>query len=421
MKFSQKIFLSILCLSVLLIFQTVFSEVRLPRLISDGMVLQRDTNVKIWGYADVGEKITINFLNKIYNTTADKKGKWIVTLSASKSGGPYRMEITASNHIILKNILIGDVWVCSGQSNMALSMDRVKDNYTDAIAHCDNPAIRQFSVPMRYDFNTPQEDLKSGHWKPANPENILHFTAIGYFFAKTLFEKYQIPIGLINTSVGGSPAEAWLSEDALKAFPTYLETAMKFKDSTYVNQILEEDKAISDAWYRRIRQLDEGFSDSEKPWFDPACNTSTWQTMQIPSYWEDEGLGHVNGVVWFRKRISLPVSMADQPARLLLGRIVDSDSVYINGKFVGTTSYQYPPRKYDVPENVLKAGENIIVVRVINNTGSGGFVKDKPYQLIAGGQTIDLKGEWQYKLGAVMDPLPTPTFIRWQPLAHLRQ
>lgn len=368
------------------------------------------------GGAAVGEKITINFMEKTYDTTADENSKWAIILSDLKAGGPYGMEITASNHITLKNILIGDVWVCSGQSNMVLPMDRVKDRYADVIAHSDNPSIRQFLVPIRYDFNTPQEELQSGIWEPANPENILNFTATGYFFAKTLFEKYQVPIGLINVSVGGSPAEAWLSEDALKSFPTHLETAIRFKDSIYVNQIIEEDKAVSEEWYNRVRELDEGFLDGQKSWFDPIYDASSWQTMQIPSYWEDEGLGQLNGVVWFRKEINIPASMTGNPAWLLMGRIVDSDSVYINGIFVGSISYQYPPRRYDVPENVLKEGENIIVVRVRNNTGSGGFIKDKPYQLIAGGQTIDLKGEWRYKLGAVMDPLPAPTFIQWKPL-----
>ena len=415
MKYNKKTVYPILFLSVLIISKTTFSEVRLPRLISDGMVLQRNSAIKVWGWASKGEEITIRFMDKTYNTTADDDGNWIVTLSTLDAGGSHCMEINASNHIAINNILIGDVWVCSGQSNMVLTMDRVKDRYADVIANSDNPAIRQFLVPMRYDFNQPQVDVTSGSWESANPEDILHFSATGYFFAKTLYEKYQVPIGLINASVGGSPAEAWLSEDALQAFPAHLDTAIRFKDSHYVKQIIEKDKAISDAWFARIRQLDEGLK-GEKPWFDPAYDASSWQSMPIPSYWEDEGLGPVNGVVWFRKEIHIPASMIDESARLLLGRIVDSDSVYINGIFVGTTSYQYPPRRYEIPKYVLKAGKNIIVIRVINNSGRGGFIPDKPYRLIVGGHTIDLQGEWQYKLGAAMDPLPDPTFIRWKPL-----
>ncbi len=416
MKLNIKMPRTLLCFYVLLFSQVAFCQVRLPRLVSDGMVLQRGDSVKIWGWAAADEKVKISFSGKTYTDTTGKDGKWAVMLSELVAGGPYSMEISGSNHIILKNILIGDVWTCSGQSNMDLPMARVEERYKDVIANSKNPAIRRFFVSKRYDFNTPQEDLESGSWESANPESILRFTATGYFFAKALYEKYNVPIGLIHTSVGGSPAEAWLSEDALKEFPTHLETAEKFKDSDYLNQIANKDKAVSDAWYSLLQQKDKGLADGKKPWFDPTYDTSDWATMNVPGYWADEDLGPVNGVVWFRKEIDVPDSMTGRPARLLLGRIVDSDRTYVNGKFVGSVSYQYPPRKYDVPENLLKAGKNIIVVRVINNIGRGGFIPDKPYQLSAAGWTIDLKGPWQHKLAATMKPLPPKTFIEWQPL-----
>ena len=416
MKLNSKIFGSVICCYVLMAFQTAFCQVRLPKLVGDGMVLQRDAQVKVWGWANNGEKVTINFNGKTYNTTAGTDGKWMVILSKLKVGGPYDMEINASNHITLKNVLIGDVWVCSGQSNMELTMDRVKYKYPDVIVHCENPNIRQFEVPDRYVFESPQEDLESGRWESVNPQSVLHFTAVGYFFAKDLYEKYHIPIGLINASLGGSPAQAWMSEDALKAFPAYLETANKYKDSDFRNKIAEHDKSVSDAWYNRLQQTDKGLAkEGEKPWYDTACDPCGWSSMNLPGYWADQGLGNINGVVWFKKEIDVPSSMTGKPARLWLGRIVDADTTYINGKQVGSISYQYPPRIYDVPSNLLTAGKNIIVVRVINNSGRGGFVLDKPYQLTAGEQTIDLKGQWQYKLGAIMNPLPGSTFIRWQP------
>jgi len=408
----------LLCLLVLLLqlnAPKAFCRVRLPALISDGMVLQRDTNIKIWGWADEGEKVTINFINKTYNAAANADGEWEVMLSQLKAGGPYSMDISAGNNITLKNILIGDVWVCSGQSNMELPMARVKYKYPDVIAHSNNPDIRQFNIPHIYNFKAPQEDLKSGRWVSANPESVLEFTAVGYFFAKELCEKYHVPIGLINVSVGGSPAQAWLSEEALKAFPEYLETAKKCKDDAYINQIIEKDKAVNDAWYGYIQQFDKGLEKGQKPWFDENYDTSEWAIMNVPGYWADEQLGFVNGVVWFRKDFVIPSSMINKPAKLWLGRIVDADSTYVNGKLVGTVSYQYPPRIYDIPSNLLKEGKNIIVIRVINNSGRGGFVKDKPYYLSAAGQTIDLKGEWQYKLGVTMEPLPGKTFIEWQP------
>jgi len=395
---------------------TTSGEVRLPKLISDGMVLQRNAEVKVWGWATPGEKVTINFNDKKYKTTTGKCGKWVVNLSKIKAGGPYNMEINASNKTIIKDILIGDVWVCSGQSNMVLPMKRVEDLYEDEIDHAENPFIRQFLVPERYDFNVPGKDLESGKWESVNPKNILHFRATGYFFAKALYEKYQVPIGLINASVGGTPIDAWLSEDALKEFPASLEVAHKFRDSAYVNKIIREDKTRNNKWYNKLKQLDRGFANPEKTWFDPTCDASKWHTMQLPAYWEDEGLEDVDGVVWFRKEIDVPASMTGKPARLFMGRIVDSDSVYINGKFIGTISYQYPPRKYDVPKDLLKAGKNIIVVRIVNNIGKGGFVKDKPYKLIAGEETIDLKGKWQYKLGTEMEPLQGTDFVQYKPL-----
>jgi len=412
----MKISRLLICFYLLLFSNSAFCRIRLPRLISDGMVLQRGDGAKIWGWADVDEKVTINFNGKTYSNTAGTDGKWAVMLSELKAGGPYEMQINGSNRITLKDILIGEVWVCSGQSNMDLPMSRVEDRYADVIANSNNPAIRRFFVSRRYDFTTPQEDLESGTWEPANPQTVLRFTATGYFFAKALYEKYKVPIGLIHASVGGSPAEAWLSEDALKEFPSYLETAKKFKNSDYLNGIANHDKAVSDAWYSLLQKKDKGLADGQKPWFDPAYDASDWATMNVPGYWTDGPLGNVNGVVWFRKEINVPAFMTDKPARLLLGRVVDSDRTYVNGKFVGSVSYQYPPRKYDLPEDLLKVGKNIIVVRVVNNAGRGGFIPDKPYQLIAGGRTIDLKGPWQYKLAAIMEPLPSKTFIEWQPM-----
>jgi len=411
----KKITVIILCFPVLVLFQSGFGQVRLPCLISDGMVLQRGAEVPVWGWAGAGEKITVRFIDQIYWTTADDSGRWSVTLSGLTAGGPYDMEINASNQITLENILVGDVWVCSGQSNMTLPMKRVRELYEEEISRPKNPNLHYFFVPMKYDFNTRQDDLISGEWKSANPENVLNFAAVAYFFGKALYDKYSVPIGLINASVGGTPAEAWMSEEALKAFPVHWKAAQKFKDNTYIDQILNEDRRTREDWYRALHRLDQGFADKDHPWFDPDLDTSSWSTMTVPSYWADEGLGNVNGVVWFRKGIEIPASMSKKPGLLRMGTIVDADSVFVNGQFVGTTSYQYPPRKYRIPENLLHPGENTIVVRVISNRGKGGFVKDKPYQLTAGGRTIDLKGEWQYKLGAVMNPLPDQFFVFYKP------
>jgi sialate O-acetylesterase len=379
------------------------------------MVLQRDTKVKIWGWASAGENVTVSFNDKNYQTTTDRNGKWLVTMNPMKAGGPYTMNITGSNHITLQNIVIGDVWVCSGQSNMELPMERVKEKYPDVVSNAANPFIRQFNIATNYVFTAPQQDLPSGNWQPANPQSVLKFSAVAYFFAKSLYEKYHVPIGLIKSAVGGSPAEAWISEDALKAFPNYVEAANRFKDSSYVDSLKKSDMAIVSNWNNKIKQEDQGLSGS-KPWYDPIYQPEGWSTMQVPGYWDEHGLKGVNGVVWFRKEFDVPDDMVGKPAKLYLGRIVDADYAYVNGTLVGNVTYQYPPRRYEIPANLLKPGKNVIVVRVINSAGKGGFVLDKPYYLSVGGKTIDLKGEWQYKLGASVPPQPpTSTPPQYQP------
>lgn len=392
--------------------QTGYGQVKLPQLISDGMVLQRDSELKIWGWAPEGEKLSIEFNGNTYKATADKDGKWMVKLPPMEAGGPYDMNIEASNKITVKDILIGDVWVASGQSNMETTMERVKPLYEDVIKSVDYPQIRYFNVADLYNFKSPQTDLGPGNWIPADTANILNYSAVAFFFARELHEKYDVPIGVINASVGGSPVEAWLSKDALKNFPVHFEEAKKFSEDAYIKKIETDDQDRSNKWYQEVREKDEGYKDLEKPWFSTSTDDAEWSKMEVPGFWEER----VNGVVWFRKEIDVPASMVGKPAKLLLGRIIDSDSVYINGEFVGTTGYQYPPRRYEIDADVLKEGKNSIVVRIINNAGRGGFVTDKPYELSAGATSIDLKGEWKYKVGATMAPLAGPTFIRWKPM-----
>ena len=395
--------------------QAVAAQVKLPRLVSDGMVLQRGVPIKVWGWAAPGENITVQFDGEKVSTVTGDDRVWSVLLKPRKAGGPYIMEVNGINHIRVKDILVGDVWVCSGQSNMEIPMERVKEKYAALIAQAGNPSIRQFAVAIRTNFNSPMEDLSSGRWESVDTASILRFTAVGYFFARTLFEKYHVPIGLLKVSSGGSPAEAWLSDNASYAFPAYRDIAAKYKDSAYRDSIAQRDKAISDGWYRNIREKDEGMQ-GPRPWYDPAYDASGWKTMALPGYWTHQGLPSVNGVVWFRREIEVPPAMVGKPAKLLLGCIVDRDSVYVNGQFAGTIGYRYPPRRYDLPAGLLKSGKNTIVIRVINSAGDGGFVPDKPYRLFADRDTIDLTGNWQYRLGTTSIPLAAPIFIQYQPL-----
>ena len=404
----------ILFLSFLISF-SLYSQVRLPRLISDGMVLQRDAPVKIWGWAAKNEKLSLHFIDSSYSITADNKGNWNILIYNLKAGGPYTMTISASNTVSINNIMVGDVWVCSGQSNMEHTVGSFSWVYKDVIADSKNEYIREFNVPQGYNFNKLLKDLPSGKWEIANPENVPNFSAVAYFFGKYIYEKYKIPIGLINSSLGGSPAESWLSEDALKEFPEYYREAQKFKDSSLIKKIEKNDSKRINEWYSLLNRKDKGFKNPEKIWYDTSLNTSDWDTMSIPGYWADKKIGPVNGVVWFRRKVNIPASMVGKKGKIILGRIVDADSVFINGKFVGTTSYQYPRRRYDFPPGILKKGENTVVVRVISNIGIGGFVPGKPYEIVVGDTAVNLKGQWKYKLGAEMPPLQSQTFIRWKP------
>lgn len=399
---------------VLFVSQNVFGQVRLPKLIGDGMILQRETKVKIWGWANAGEKVTVIFNNLSFQTETSAHGKWQIKIPPQKAGGPFEMEILASNKLILKDVLFGDVWLCSGQSNMEYPMNRLADKYAAEIAVCENSNIRQFKIPQKYDFNAPLEDYSTGKWVTVNSKSILDFSGVAYFFAKELYEKYKIPIGIINATVGGSPAEAWMSGEALKEFPDYLAEAAKFKEQSFIDDIKQKDRKAIDEWYSELNKTDKGLQ-SKPNWKEPSFDASTWPMMPVPSYWADFKLGAVNGVVWFRREIDIPASMTGKPVRLFMGRIVDADSVFINGKLVGTTSYQYPQRNYQVPSGVLQTGKNVIVVRVINNSGLGGFVKDKPYQLFSGKDTIQLAGNWHYQLGCIMNPAPGQTFVQWKP------
>ena len=393
----------------------VIAQVRLPRLVGDGMVLQREVETRVWGWASSGEHIALEFADSTYQTTSDSSGNWKVRLAAHKGGGPFDMRIKASNEIVLHDILFGDVWICSGQSNMELPMSRVSPIYSDVIASSTNSFIRQFYVPQKYDFVQTHMDVDSGKWLSAGPQTILKFSAVAYFFGKAVYEKYHVPIGLINASLGGSPAESWICEEALKAFPAYYSEADRFKDEKLIRDIEQSDKKRIDAWYDELKKKDDGYKNPSQPWFDPSLKTQGWEEMNVPGYWADTKLGPLNGVVWFRKEFDVQSSMVGKPAMLILGRIVDADSVFVNGIFVGTTSYQYPPRRYPMPSDILNKGKNLIVVRVINSGGKGGFVPDKQYAIVAGSETIDLKGAWQCRVGATMNPLAAQTFIRWIP------
>jgi len=406
----NRIFFKILILFVgSLCISFINAKIKLPALVSDGMVLQRNQKLNVWGKADPGEKVEVKFLNKNYKTTADQTGNWKITLPEQKAGGPYTMTI---NEITLKDILIGDVWLASGQSNMELPMRRLTPLYADEIKNANNQNIRFFTVPQKYNFKSPQSELDGGKWEATNPQTILNFSGVAYFFAKELSQKNKVAVGIIHASLGGSPIQAWMDENSLKKYPEYLDEAKKWQNDELIKSTESGEQALSKAWYTELDQSDIGLN---QHWENFDLNDSDWKTMNIPGSWEDKE-GSFDGSVWFRKEINLTKNQAGKTAFLNLGRIKDADVTYINGTKVGNVTYEYPPRWYDIPAGILKEGKNVIAVRISNGSGKGQFIADKPYYLEIDGNKIDLKTEWKYKIGAKMEKMaPGQTFIRWKP------
>jgi len=390
----------ILFFSILIIQFNIDGQIRLPKLIADGMVLQRDKPLKIWGWASPKEKISIDFKNKTYKVITSETGKWEVTLPQYPAGGPFEMTLKGRNELKIKDILIGDVWFCSGQSNMVHQMELHRITYANDIAQANNSAIRHFGIPTTTNVFSTNDDFNQGIWKVCNPENVRQFSAVAYFFAKKIYDKYQVPIGIINASVGGTPIEAWISEEGFKDFSKINEIIAKNKDTAYVNSF---NKRTSRPQTPAPIQ-DKGLNGS-KTWFDVSYQPKGWKSINIPGYWEDQGIKDLNGTVWYRREIEVPASMIGKPVSVFLGRIIDADMLYVNGKQVGLTTYQYPQRRYQIPADLLKAGKNLFVIKVTNTAGKGGFVPDKPYYLFSEKDTIDLKGTWQHKVGEVFVPV----------------
>ncbi len=399
----KKIFISILF--ILMVSSNLTAQIRLPKLISDGMILQRDVPIKIWGWASANEKISLTLNKKKFKTIANKDGNWFIMLPKQKANlQPTAILLKGKNEITLSNILFGDVWFCSGQSNMVHQLNIHDVTYAKEIAEANNNYIRQFLIPTVTNLVAPQSEFAVTNqpaltWKAAVGDDIRPFSAVAYFFAKNIYQKYHIPIGIINSSVGGTPIEAWTSEDGLKDFSAIFANIQKNKDTALVNKINREA-----AFANTPAPIKDAGMMAEKKWYDINYEPKGWKNINMPGYWEDQGIKDLNGIVWYRKEINIAKNMIGKAAKVFLGRIVDADELYINGKKIGNTSYQYPQRRYAVAADILKQGKNIFVVRVTNNSGKGGFIPDKPYCIFADNDTVDLKGTWQYKVGDVFLP-----------------
>lgn len=399
------------------------AEVRLPQIISDGMVVQRDRPLTLWGTADPGKSVTVKVAKgKSATVTADADGKWRAELPALKTGKTYT--ITIGDRTI-GNVAVGDVLLCSGQSNMELPVSRVTDMFADEIAQYSNPNIRQFLVPKEFDFDRERSDVSPTKWKSVN-DDAMSFSALAYFTAKALNEQTGLPVGIINASWGGTPVESWISETALADYPYYINQKAIYNSEAYRNAIKEQEGRNYQAWNSVIDAADAGLNGATK-YYSPALDDSGWEEVDLLSTsWATDGMNPKNGSHWFRKTVDIDAAHAGQPATLRLGCVVDADSVWVNGCQVGFTSYQYPPRIYPIPAGLLKEGKNTVTVRLISQNGTPHFVAEKPYKIIFGerpfaryGETcpdeISLEGTWRYRQGAPMPSGPGMMFYCYMP------
>ena len=399
----------LLCV-VLLSASLVEAKVCLPKLFQSGMVLQRGKPIPVWGKADAGEKVTLLFNKKQYTTTADAEGKWRIDLPKMKAGGPFSLEVRGENGEVREytDVLIGDVWLCSGQSNIDVHIERVYPQYAQEVDSYENTKIRLFRVQNDTDTHGVKDDIKDTpiNWKSLNKQNAWPFSAVGYFLGKRMFEKTGVPQGIIVNSWGGTPIEAWISKDSLIAdYPMLIKRTEMFQSDNYVHAQTQANNAASLQWETILNLNDPGhadFSVDDAQW--PQINQEKWT-------W------HGVGSVWLRQHINIDKEHAGKPARLLLGTLFDQDVTYLNGKEIGHTYYQYPPRRYDIPEGLLREGDNVIAIRFINKYGAAHFIPEKPYMFCFGQDrnsqnpmpkdVIPLGNHWKMKVGAEMPNCPS--------------
>jgi sialate O-acetylesterase len=411
----KSVFQNIVWLTLLYLFSAGVgsAEVSVPSIIGDNMVLQQGVKVRIWGKANAGEHVTVIFGKKSVNTVADRQGRWQVWLGPLKAAGPSELAIKGSNVLTIRNVLVGEVWICSGQSNMEWPLVNTV-NGSEAVAQANYPEIRLFTVAHKTSESA-LDDVE-GHWVVTTPEDAANFSAVGYFFGREIYRSIKVPIGLINTSWGGTLAETWTSAEALKSSAELQPILDRYESS------LKAPPETKEAYERALVQWEERnlYVDGENKgealgYADPATSTADWGKMDLPKQFEAAGL-LIDGVVWFRKVIEVPASWAGKDLVLNLTAIDDYDVAYFNGTKIGETGRETPDsymisRKYSVPGSLVRPGQNVIAVRVFDRAGEGGFGRAGEMSLgvngvdgVDGARRISLRGAWDYKVELAFEP-----------------
>ncbi|MBQ7616406.1 MAG: hypothetical protein IJU77_15295 [Butyrivibrio sp.] len=389
-------------------------KLTLPKIISDGMVLQRRKRIHIWGWDEPGSKIEVRLDNLIGRGEVDENGRFDIYLSAKESGGPYELIVSndRDEEIAVKDVMIGIVWFCTGQSNMELPIARVKDRYPALANIEENTGIRTFKILEDTDFHGPLEELRSGSWSHVSSSTIMNYSATGYFFAAYLQKITGQTVGFINASLGGSRISSWMSKEMLSGYDELLAEADKYADDDFRKSQADKNVINGTLWREKLDKQDRGLSEK---WMKEDLDERSWKEMDIPVMFEDTELSGMCGSVWFRKSFDLPKSLAGKEARLFLGTMVDRDEVFVNGVKVGGIEYQYPPRKYDIPEGLTREKDNHIVIRLCVEYGLGRITPGKEYKIFNDEAEVRLDGKWYYKVAARCGEVPATDFINWHP------
>jgi len=388
------------------------AKVTMPQLFQSGMVLQRGKPIPVWGSAAPGEQVKVTFKKKVYEATADTDGRWQVVLPVQKAGGPYTITV---NDLVIEDVLIGDVWLCSGQSNIDVTVERVYPQYGKVIDDYSNEQIRMFRVQTDTDTHGPKQDIRKTpiNWKKVSKENAWLFSAAGYFLGREMFDKTGVPQGIIVNSVGGTPIQAWLDADTLRQrHPREWQRTEFYQDDEMVRTMQRANGMAQNRWNKLLTDSDPGLKDgytardyNDSQWRVQSAFTTTQDGRQISQNLTRNF--RYTGSFWARQHIQIDAAHAGKPCRLLVGTLYDADQTYVNGQQVGSTGYQYPPRRYQIPAGVLVAGDNALTVRFVTKGGAPHFIPEKPYKLIfEDGTEIALSNQWLVREGAEMPACP---------------
>ena len=361
----------------------------------DNMVLQRGKLDTIWGWSEPGDKIRVEIAGKHASAVAGVDHRWQVKIQPPAAGGPYTLNIKGAQTLELHNVLVGDVWLCGGQSNMQVGLGRAR-NGEEEVKAANYPEIRFFSVAAHSAYH--HTDIPEGTWKVVSPETADQVSAVAYYFARKVQQQIHVPIGLVVDAVGGTPAEAWTSAEALRPLKDFdvplaeLEKLAAAGAPEYGNYVMH--------WYD---QYDIGLKGN---WAAPDLDDSTWKTVDIPGGFAELGVPDTPAVVWFRREIVLPDPLPAGRASIHLGSIERMDTVYINGTQVGASAWVENPRVYFIPDGVLKPGRNVVTIRVLKTKPQGGFLgKPEELHLMLGDKTsIPLAGRWKGQLSVDARP-----------------